>query len=198
MNDASGDGRLWRSRYKLIALLTLFATPLLLAVSAYFWSWPFSPVPDSRGELLAPVAPLEAFSATETTQSRARGRVQFTNDDMQGYWWLLVTDDDQCGLHCEANLFKVRQVRHAVGRESARVQTAYVGEASSERLQAVLQRHPQTRLILGARALTARLARRGVYIVDPNGNLVLYYERGAAAKDIKHDLRRLLKVSRIG
>ena len=38
----------------------------------------------------------------------------------------------------------------------------------------------------------------GVYIVDPNGNLVFFYEISVDPALIKEDLKRLLKVSQIG
>jgi len=38
----------------------------------------------------------------------------------------------------------------------------------------------------------------GVWVVDPNGNLVLRYNLAQPPEDLLKDLRRLLKVSRIG
>jgi hypothetical protein len=37
-----------------------------------------------------------------------------------------------------------------------------------------------------------------VFIADPLGNVVLYYEFGQAGRAILDDLKRLLKVSQIG
>lgn len=176
-------------------MIGAFAGPLLLAFSSYHWSWPFSASPDSRGELLSPVEPLPAFTGT------TRNGERFTLDDMHGRWWLLVAGGaDDCDLHCAADLFKVRQVRRAVGRERVRVRTAYVSTArvAGERLAEVMRRHPETRLLLSADGLAERLARHGIYLVDPHGNLVLYYAQGSASKDVRRDLYRLLKASRIG
>lgn len=191
-HGASDEAR--RARVKFLVLMVLFAAPVLLAASAYYWSWPFSPAADSRGELLMPVRPLANFTA-ESGASQP-----LTNDDLHGLWWMLVVGDARCDLFCEADLFKARQVRHAVGRDSARVRTAYVtsADAAEAPLRDVLRRHPETLLILKARELASSLSRRGIYIVDPNGNAVLFYERAAKSKDIRRDLRRLLKVSRIG
>jgi hypothetical protein len=41
-------------------------------------------------------------------------------------------------------------------------------------------------------------ARDPIYLMDPLGNLVLRYPRGADPSRMKKDLERLLKVSRIG
>ncbi len=38
----------------------------------------------------------------------------------------------------------------------------------------------------------------GIYIIDPNGNLVFHYAIVTNPKDILQDLKRLLKVSQIG
>lgn len=171
-----------------------FAGPLLLAVSTYYWSWPFSPTSASRGELLMPVETLPVFAA------KTRDGVPFTANEMAGRWWLLVVGDGRCDLYCAADLFKARQVRLALGRERARVKTAYVNtdDRVEQSLNVVLSRHPTTQQIFADTALADRLGRHGVYIVDPNVNLILYYGHGAAAKDIKRDLRHLLKASRIG
>jgi len=39
---------------------------------------------------------------------------------------------------------------------------------------------------------------QGIYIIDPNGNLVFRYAIVTNPKDILQDLKRLLKVSQIG
>ena len=46
--------------------------------------------------------------------------------------------------------------------------------------------------------LTPQTVEAGVYIVDPNGNLVLYYDMARNPKDILQDLKKMLRVSQIG
>ena len=38
----------------------------------------------------------------------------------------------------------------------------------------------------------------GFYLVDPLGNLVLYFEPGMNPKDMVADIKRLLRISQIG
>jgi KaiC/GvpD/RAD55 family RecA-like ATPase len=37
-----------------------------------------------------------------------------------------------------------------------------------------------------------------VYVIDPLGNLMMWYSKDATSKGMKKDLKRLLKVSKIG
>ena len=188
-----------QSRLKLVSLLVLFALPVLLAVSSYYWSWPFSPTAGaSHGELLLPTKPLPQFSGI-LNEGASEGET-FTTDTMLGSWWLVVLGDGRCDLHCAADLFKVRQARLAIGRERTRVKTLYVSDvrAADASLKKVLLRHPETHILMGNSTLAHFMSRHGIYVVDPNGNLVLRYDDTATTKEIKSDLHRLLKVSRIG
>ncbi len=38
----------------------------------------------------------------------------------------------------------------------------------------------------------------GFYLIDPHGNLVLYFSPGIEPRDMVDDIKRLLKLSRIG
>lgn len=124
----------------------------------------------------------------------------------RGHWTLLLWGGADCGLDCEAGLFKMRQARLALGRHRGRVRTAYLlppGEPLDIRPPQLLRRHPRLAVArLGGdarivRALSA-LAPARVYIVDPHGNLMMGYAADATARGITRDLKHLLRASRIG
>lgn len=123
----------------------------------------------------------------------------------RGHWTLLLWGGANCGLDCEAGLFKMRQARLALGRHRTRVRTAYLlapGEPFQIRPPQLLRRHPRlavARLDGDARVVRALSALApGVYIVDPNGNLMMNYAANATARGITRDLKHLLRTSRIG
>jgi len=123
----------------------------------------------------------------------------------RGHWTLLLWGGADCGLDCEAGLFKMRQARLALGRHRTRVRTAYLlapGEPFQIRPPQLLRRHPRlavARLDGDARVVRALSALApGVYIVDPNGNLMMGYAANATARGITRDMKHLLRASRIG
>lgn len=186
------------SRWKLTGIIAAFALPLLVAWLAYHQSWSFSSAPASHGTLLLPVKPLPEFVSSET------GGMSFSKADLRGKWWLFVVSDGTCNLHCEADLFKSRQVRLALGRDRARLKSAYIKNQSEPHdphnagMAKTPRNTPQLTTLIAPSELLAILPEPGIYLIDPNGNLVMYYSRLSTSKGIRKDLKHLLKVSRIG
>lgn len=88
-----------------------------------------------------------------------------------GHWTVLLKGQRACES-CVLSLSRVRAVHTALGRDAARVRIAVDSQLSS--------------------------LEDGVWVVDPQGNLVLHYDGRQPGEDLLHDLRRLLKVSRVG
>lgn len=181
----------------LSALFLLFAGPVVLAVVLYMNpQW----VPEGRtnhGYLMQPTvelawAPMPALSG-ETVPA----------DVLQGRWTFLYFDSARCDEDCVQNLYKMRQVRLAQGKDMNRVQRLFViteGEPDAQ-LATLLREHPGLVVAREAGAgHAAQLpnARGHLFVVDPRGNAVLRYSPDADPKDILDDLKHLLKVSRIG
>lgn len=223
------------SRLKLAALMAAFIGPVLVAVAVYLNPGAWAPPASSHGEIIDPVVVLDEFRAEAAGGSDAgvSGGANAADADagiaadagvdtgtsiaadaaadaldigfFRGHWTLLLWGGADCGLDCEAGLFKMRQARLALGRHRARVRTAYLlapGEPFEIRPPQLLRRHPRlavARLNGGARVVRALSALApGVYIVDPNGNLMMGYAASATARGITRDLKHLLRTSRIG
>lgn len=92
-----------------------------------------------------------------------------------GQWQLLLTSPSHCEARCAWWQQQLGQVHKALGKEQPRVQWQALSQQAG----------------LGA-------VGEGVWIVDPHGNLVMRYSLQQAPQDLLRDLRRLLKVSRIG
>ena len=187
------------SRVKLSALMLVFFGPLFAAMLIYFNPARFTPTASaSYGELITPAQPLAAFEALSFKGEMLPG------DLLTGKWTLLYWNDADCDLSCEADLFKIRQVRLSLGKDIERVQTVYLADtpAPSDHLEQLLGRHP--RLVKAYSKPGAFLEQlsahpgKKIYIVDPFGNLMMRYSGDAASKGILKDLKKLLRVSRIG
>ncbi|MER2493856.1 hypothetical protein [Catenovulum sediminis] len=157
-------------------LLLSFLIPVLLAWVALKYSW-FTPAVTNKGELLSP--PLQL----STTQLPS---------ELKNTWVLLYIADDNC-QQCEQAQYLMQQIDVALGKETARVQLAS-NHMSLQQHMAVIQ-DPKLQ----------QAASGHLYLADPLGVIMLKYplaegsdKQIRTAKDVLSDLRKLLKLSRIG
>lgn len=94
-------------------------------------------------------------------------------DTYAGRWSILKTQLGACDSACDESLEPLRRVHDALGREANRVQVIGLGSDKTKLEPAI-------------------------WIVDPLGNLVMRYSTDAELKELLEDLKKLLKVSRIG
>ena len=195
LNNGTEMSSLHRSRWLLLGVLAAFVGPLLLAyVLMMVLKWA-PPTHTNNGRLIEPLVTVDGLEAI------AEGGKVLPADYWEGHWTLVFYAGQSCDLECEAALFKARQTRLALGRDAPRIHRVYL-EASpaahpGERL---IREHPgMTVARLGANpAGFAALPTQQLYLVDPMGNLVLGYDDSATAKGLMKDLKRLLKVSKVG
>lgn len=90
-----------------------------------------------------------------------------------GSWSILKTQKGACDAACDQSLEPLRRVHDALGKEADRVQVVGLGSDKTS-------------------------LEPGIWIVDPLGNLVMRYSLEAELKGLLADLKKLLKVSRIG
>lgn len=96
------------------------------------------------------------------------------NDELYtGHWTLLVKPEQRCLQRCQVQVEQLKSVHDALGRDATRLRV-HVAEAES---------------------LTVA---EGIWLVDPNGNLVLKYGPELIGEPLLKDLKRLLKVSQLG
>lgn len=96
-------------------------------------------------------------------------------------WQLLLTVTDDCSVECDGWWEKLDKVHIALGKDRERVLLQRIGEGGKDLKSETLEQ-------LGD----------AVWIVDPLGNLVLRYSVSDQPKLLLRDLRKLLKISRIG
>ncbi|MFV1972669.1 MAG: SCO family protein [Thiohalobacterales bacterium] len=135
------------------------------------------------------------------------------NDYLQGLWTLVYIGDADCDAVCNENLYKMRQIRIAQNENMNRVQRLFMvtGEAIPEALTALLEKdYPDMDVLPVSPVQEAQFApyfliddapmqgAERVYIIDPLGNLMMYYPQGADPGGMLKDLKKLLKYSKIG
>jgi len=207
MNPAEiTTGRQTRKRMSLVLLFTLFLSPLLLAILLFYMFPDWRPAGSSNhGQLVTPVRALPSFEM-ETLAGE-----QIDETFLRGKWTLVYLLQGACDKTCVEQLYNIRQVRLAQGKNIDRLQRLLVWEngAVSREDQAELQKYFPGQVIVpltGQQAVVEvfsldeqqPMAARRVYLVDPLGNLMMRYEPDDEPKGMIKDLERLLKYSGLG
>jgi cytochrome oxidase Cu insertion factor (SCO1/SenC/PrrC family) len=197
------------SRQALVLLALLFLMPVLVSYLMHLRAehgWrPASTT--NKGSLIQPPLPLTLptglVSATEKPVSQ---------DFLGGKWTLVYIDDAACGETCRNRLYQMRQVRLAQGENLRRVQRLFLvtGASDSTDLSKILADFPEMAAARLSPAQTAAIAPMfsvegismqgadNIYLVDPLGNLMMYYPPDTDPRGMIQDLQRLLKYSHIG
>lgn len=191
-----------RSRRFLIGVALMFFAPLALSFYLYYGrTWhPVGHV--NKGELIQPARPLPQL-ALPLMGSGATDPKFLTRK-----WTFLFVQHGRCDEVCLRRLYDTRQVRLALDREMERVQRVFVADPDCCDLQALHDAHPDLILVQDTEAAVPLLTLLGpgpgeqnsnqVYVIDPLGNLMMFYAPQAAAKGMLEDMKRLLRLSQIG
>jgi cytochrome oxidase Cu insertion factor (SCO1/SenC/PrrC family) len=202
----SGRSERSRGRRQLVLLALLFALPVLLAFALYFGGWR-SEGTTNRGVLVTPARVLQdaALVTLDGTPARFSG--------LAGKWLMVYIGLGGCDTVCERNLYTMRQVHAAQGKQAGRVQRVLLVTelGAHDSLDSTLKAYPGMIVLAGppeaARALAAQFrvdtespgtAAGRIYLVDPLGNFMMYYEADADPQGLRKDLARLLRLSHIG
>lgn len=194
-----------RGRLILLVVAVLFFAPFTLAWLLFNYGQELQPQGrTNHGTLASPVQPLP-----EMTLMTFDGQT-FPLKQLYGRWTLLTISTGDCTPTCQQNLYKMRQVRIALNQDAPRVQRVYVVPNKNlltnwPQLQTEYQgtvwltADAETFATLSQKLNTLTTTRPDkIYILDPLGNVVMYYAADANPKGLLKDLQRLLKLSRIG
>lgn len=179
-----------KTRLYLLLIILSFAGPLMLATFMYKYS-DFIPVaePKSNGNLINPVITLSK-------------KDDFDNILKDKKWtFMYVYENETCDLLCEATLYMMQQVRESVGRERSRIKNILVANNNFENIdnQKIIKKYNKIKLLkVLNRDFFKKLEKNHLYIIDPLGNIFIYYDKDFSAKGLKKDIKKILRISRIG
>ncbi len=190
-----------RKRWTLIALMALFLSPVIAA-----WLWK----PDTfrnYGELIDPPRPLGNVQMI----SPEGGSVDL--DTFFGRWTYVFFVDDDCKDSCKRLSDAIERVRLSQGKNEKRIRLIVVtlNPGSLPSLSQIRLAMPKT-IVLAVEAskrekLLSQFSRQAgvltrqpskIFLVDPLGNLMMTYPAQSDPTDLRKDISRLLRASRIG
>jgi hypothetical protein len=187
-----------RQRRLLIGVALMFFAPLGFSFFLYYgYGWhPGGHV--NKGELIQPPRPLPPAALP------LAGGGETDTQVLRHKWTLLYVQRGPCAEDCLRHLYDTRQVRTALDREMNRVQRMLIADADCCDLQKLHEIHPDLVTVRsGPQAgpllalLPAANADR-IYLIDPLGNLMMFYEPDSKPKGMLQDMKRLLQLSQIG
>lgn len=181
-------------RIIILAMFGCSMVPVLLA----WWVFYFAPgwIPEAttnEGHLIRRPVPLSEVTGMENLTG--------------GKWLLLVLGDGDCRDLCRRALHNIRQINVALGREMNRVDRLLLASPVEPEAASLQVLYPGLRLLAVDPVRVEQAFRaagghkpdtRFIYLVDPLGNIMMYYPPEKFGKPILNDLRHLLELSSIG
>jgi hypothetical protein len=180
------------SKRSLILLIAVFTLPVICAYMALKFDW-FNEASTNRGELLQPV--IEAASLLNESDIN---------------WHLLYVIPENCDITCDNALYSVKQIYMATGKESDRVQALFLYTENSSSIAVTKVKEFGGAIVLQKSLVNVKEVFKttdinAIFISDTLHNIVLRYpitnDKQQAimdSRDILADLKKLLKLSRIG
>ncbi|MFT7650944.1 MAG: hypothetical protein ACI9ON_002827 [Limisphaerales bacterium] len=110
-------------------------------------------------------------------------------------WRLWVVADNQCDLRCGQKVKDLRALHILLNKEADRVRRGITLNGQDSAAAILPEAFPK---LMRINLTGTRAVGEGVYIIDPNGNLVFHYALDENPKFILDDLKTLLKLSQIG
>ena len=174
-----------KNRLVLIAVVLLFAAPLLIAYALNTQGWRPQNTRNS-GTLVDP--PLSVATAPVTITGGAK--LVWRNPQWQ--WTLLALPGPHCETQCQTRMDELLRMRLTLGRNAERLRIVYLGP------QVPLSSFNAAALLVGsddagtfARYRAQREDALALVLVDPNGVLMMHYADGYSAMGVRSDVQRV-------
>ncbi len=182
-------------RVQLFLISLVFFGPLILAAWLYFSGEGFRPEgKTNHGQLLEPL-----INISEALPDAS------INQHIGDHWLLVYSNLGICDEACEYSLLTLRQSRLMLGKEMDRVQRVFLhGESLPDTVwladqhAGLISQSDSSLSGLLEEQRPAELAAGGYFLIDPLGNLVMYFRPDLDPKEMVEDIERLLELSRIG
>lgn len=177
-----------RGRRMLIALFALFFGSMLVAGALRFAGWQPAAL-RNHGELLSPPGDLRALAP------RLADGSAYAWQPSQRLWRIALAPPADCVQACRALAADLDKVWQLLGHNADKVQLLWIGTPP-----AGLPVLPELRVLRDDPRLRQGLPRSDdaggvpVYVIDPNGFVILRYAPGFDPAGLRADLAKLLKL----
>jgi len=193
----------WKNRVIPIVLFLIFLLPVLGSwIMAFYTDF----MRDKSGTLqhgilIDPPQMLENVKLADSAQGEQTW--------LHGRWTMLAVTQGECEKNCQENLYRMRQIRLAMGKEMHRIQRVILLQDMNlqNSIGDILKNYPG-QLVLSQDDIDDafksyifsqnKINNHAIFLIDPLGYLMMCYPPDTDPAGIIKDMKRLLKISRIG
>ena len=201
MSEQTDNGR---SKTKLILLILMFLLPVAGSWYLVFFTDYARDGKDGggaeHGALIEPPRQLNNASLLWVSEDSSE------QASLYGKWSMLFFVDGPCEAECEENLYRLRQIRLATGRQMKRLQRiAIIDESEITRFSDNLGENYPGQLYVSKKDLGGDFLRQfqglglddkaAIFLIDTRGFLMMRYPGDTDPSGIIRDLSRLLRIS---
>ncbi|MGH8161667.1 MAG: SCO family protein [Gammaproteobacteria bacterium] len=189
-----------RRPWSMVGLIGLAAiVPIALSVLLYLHPHWFALGHSNHGTLVHPPVKIETAAL-----ARPFAASPLPSDFFHGHWTMVYVGSPSCDAICREALYVTRQIRLGMGRDIQRVQRLYIVRGDHvNQPKALRRKHPDLTVALApgpagrhfAAQFTDAAGGDSIYLVDPNGLLMMTYPVKAKPLGLLKDLRHLLKTN---
>ena len=196
--SAEKKAALTKNRRKLVFLFAIAIVPMFVAYGLFFYFPDLIPASTTNeGVLIQP--PLSGVTL---------GLIEPVVEP-RGVWTMLIPVAATCSEQCQQRLYLSRQIKIGLGKDADRIERiALLSIDPSTELQALLaaEHGDLTAQVFSSQALQSALQRRlpgatgaeYLLLMDPNGNIMMFYSFEKIGAPLRKDIKHLLKISNIG
>lgn len=157
----------------LLFLILSFFVPIVASYFLYYHHAHFNLKTTNKGVLVNPPVDIQ--------------NLWYKPSDIKKWQVVYVPNNDVCDTECEQVTYTLNQIKKALGKNSDRVV-----------IKRVLPEVPFSREQIQPMAKENFSIQNKVYLVDPKGNLFMYYASTSDPMNILKDLNHILEVSHVG
>jgi hypothetical protein len=188
----------FKPRLALIGIALTFFIPIFVSWYLVFFSdYKESIKTVNNGELISPIVNLGEINMLSFTDDKVYNQ--------ERKWILVFLVNEECNELCQENLYQIRQIRLAIGRDQDKLERLIISSTkldwTSYRKDFPGQKFIDVSMsnfdkIINTFTSNQELKRNSIYLIDPYGNLMMQYKKGTKPNGIIKDIERLIKNAR--
>ena len=187
-----------KGRLALVGIALMFFVPIFVSWYLVF----FSDYKDgiktvNNGVLISPIINLSNLDMKSFSDDKI-----YSQDRT---WILAFLIKQDCNKLCQENLYQIRQIRLAIGKDQDKLERLVLSKASLDwdnyKKEYPGQKYIDSSMINFDRIVSAfksnpELKADSIYLIDPYGNLMMQYKNGTEPTGIIKDIERLIRNAR--
>jgi len=188
-----------RSNLALWVLVSSFFIPAILAYGYFYYG--DRPTVKSNGVLIIPIVDIHTLNITNES-----GKA-LSEEELTPNWRMVYFAGSNCDKKCQNSLYNMRQNNIAMGKYQDRVSHAiiHLAEPDKEFSELIAKEHSAAAHVYAKSEHIRALSKlekdennmRSTYLIDPLGNIMMFFPENLEPKLIRKDINKLLKVSRL-